>query len=474
MVRTYKDSVLYNLINITLIYFARIFRKSCNNLEGFILQSKLIAFGVIISKWFCNAVKTSLLGKLFETLTEWEITCKGLKLYTLATFVLVFIAPLAPTMICAAVAAIALVLFIFNRVKENNFKQISGFGFLIILLSLVFGLYAVFSLSPEKSIQIWLIYFVFMLSYFLISNSADTQDTLFKLAATFVLSAFLVSLYGIFQRFFGDNIGHAWLDEEMFGDIAIRVYSTLENPNVLGEYLLLAIPICAALIWTRRTWISRIFYSGILSSMLICMLLTQSRGCWLGLVLTAFVFAVFTDKRLVFLGIIAALIIPFILPENILARFASIGNIKDSSTSYRLFIWYGTLNMLKDFGIYGIGLGSSAFNKIYPFYSYSAIAAPHAHNIYLQLLSETGIVGLLLLVAIVAVAVKKMLFTHFTDKKAFASVLAVGVMAGILGFMMQGAFDYVWYNYRVFLMFWQVLAFGLAAENLVLNKVLNN
>ena len=229
-------------------------------------------------------------------------------------------------------------------------------------------------------------------------------------------SGLLVSLYGIYQWFFGDNTGHAWLDKEMFGDIALRVYSTLENPNVLGEYLLLMIPLCSALVWTRKTLLSRLYYFAVLALMLLCMLLTQSRGCWLGLILAAAIFAVLTDKRLVLLAAAVLFVLPFVLPESIIARFTSIGDLTDSSTSYRLYIWLGTLNMLKDFGIYGIGLGSNAFNKIYPFYSYSTVAAPHAHNIYLQLLCETGIVGLGLLLLTVVSALRKMLAVRFRLK----------------------------------------------------------
>ncbi len=288
-----------------------------------------------------------------------------------------------------------------------------------------------------------------------------------------VFSGLLVSAFGIYQRFFGDDIGHAWLDEEMFGDISVRVYSTLGNPNVLGEYLLLMIPLCAALLWTRKTALSRLYYLGTLGVMLVCMLFTQSRGCWLGLILAAAVFAVFVDKRLVILGIVAMFLLPFVMPESIIARFSSIGNVNDSSTSYRLYIWLGTIKMLRDFGIYGIGLGSDAFNKIYPFYSYSSIIAPHSHNIYLQLLCESGITGLAVFLATMLVSLKKMFLTALTDKKGFAGVVSVGIVSGLLGFLMQGAFDYVWYNYRVFLLFWIVIAIGISAGRVMDDKAIS-
>ena len=39
-----------------------------------------------------------------------------------------------------------------------------------------------------------------------------------------------------------------------------------------------------------------------------------------------------------------------------------------------------------------------------------------------------------------------------------------GVIAGIFGFLLQGMFDYVWYNYRVFLIFWMIIGIGISAR----------
>ncbi len=58
-----------------------------------------------------------------------------------------------------------------------------------------------------------------------------------------VFAGVAVSMYGVYQYFFyaPDNT-NGWIDSDMFYSISKRVYSTLENPNVLAEYLLLVIP----------------------------------------------------------------------------------------------------------------------------------------------------------------------------------------------------------------------------------------
>lgn len=460
-----RHSYIYKLFNMILKMLTSFAGYCGEKIDSFINKSIIVSvfnkLGTTLARYF----KNSLLCRFTEKILECEFDFTGIRMYQLVVFLVVFIAPIAPTMVNAALAVIAFALFLIDCVRRKSFpKKLDSVSFLVFSLIFIFGFYAVFSLAPNDSIKIWFLYTVFMSFFFLVMNTVTSKQRLYGVASLMVFSGLLVSLFGVYQKFFGTNLGHAWIDEDMFGEIAVRVYSTLDNPNVLGEYLLLVIPIGIALLWTRKTWLSRLYYAGAVGVMLICMVFTQSRGCWLGLLLAIAVFAVFVDWRLVVFGIAALFVLPFVLPESIIARFASIGNVGDSSTSYRVFIWLGTINMLRDFGIYGIGLGSDAFNKVYPFYSYSTIKAPHSHNIYLQLLCETGVVGLGVFLTTMAVSLKKMLLTTLSDRKGFCGILSIAVIAGLLGFLLQGAFDYVWYNYRVFLVFWMVIALGIAAR----------
>ncbi|MDD3766682.1 MAG: O-antigen ligase family protein [Eubacteriales bacterium] len=465
-----KSSGTYRLFIYFLGLLSSGFESAGKVLGSLIENSTIVSFFHRLLIWTGQAFKNSLLCQLLEKVLDFEFNFTGLKVHQFLVFLVVFLAPIVPTMVNAALIVLAIGFYLISCIREGYLSvRLEAVGFLVLSLVLIFGFYAVTSLAPQSSIKIWLIYSFFMLSFFLVLNTVNSMDRLYKMAAIFVSSGLLVSLYGILQRFFGSNEGHAWIDDDMFSQ-TLRVYSTLENPNVLGEYLLLAIPICAAVFWTRKALLPKLFYGGTLGAMLICMILTMSRGCWLGLILVAAVFAAFTDWRLVLAGLVLVFLMPFVVPQSIIARFSSIGNISDTSTSYRLYIWLGTINMLKHFGLYGIGLGGEAFNKIYPFYAYSAAHALHSHSIYLQLLSETGIVGLGTVIITVIFAFKKMLLTRIQYKKAFPGIFAISILAGILGFMLQGFFDYTWYNYRVFLIFWMVMAMGIAPRRVKHDK----
>lgn len=126
----------------------------------------------------------------------------------------------------------------------------------------------------------------------------------------------------------------------------------------------------------------------------------------------------------------------------------------------------GTLQMLKDFWLFGIGLGEEAFNSVYPFYAYSAVVAPHSHNLFLQIWVETGLAGIITFIIILLAWLRQAGFGHTAAKEKTKKTMIVAIAAGVIGFLAQGMFDNCFYNYRVVMVFWFVLALGTAAVNI--------
>jgi glycosyltransferase involved in cell wall biosynthesis len=247
----------------------------------------------------------------------------------------------------------------------------------------------------------------------------------------------------------------------MFSSISLRVYSTLANPNVLGTYFLLLIPLCAAMMLTAPGRGKKLAYGGLCVLMCVCLIVTYSRGCYLGLLFAVAIFLVLLDRRFLVAGIILLLLCPLYLPDTIIERFTSIGNMSDSSTSYRVYIWMGVLAMLKDYWLCGLGPGEAAFNTIYPFYSYSAIEAPHSHNLFLQITCDTGIVGLVIFLVLLVSFYRAMCTALRKETHRDAKIFQIAVISAISGFLLESMTDYTFYNYRVTFLFWAVLALGM-------------
>jgi putative inorganic carbon (HCO3(-)) transporter len=338
-------------------------------------------------------------------------------------------------------------------------KQLSGgpMGIFVLLYAAVY-LYATFtSVSLSGSLFPGLLTAAFVLFYFVTVSCGWNAVQLRRLAMGMAAVGILVSGYGFYQLLFPAQFRSVWTDTDMFSTITFRVYSTLENPNVLGEYFLLVIPFAAALLLTADSWKKRALWLPVCGVLAVCLVVTYSRGCYLGLLFAAAVFLVLLDRRFLILGIIAVVLSPLYLPESVLTRFTSIGNMADSSTSFRVYIWMGTLAMLKDYWFCGVGPGTEAFNLVYPNYAYSAIEAPHSHNLYLQILCDTGVVGLGLFLGLM-VCFYRMMFTAIRREGDRTSrIFQIAGVSAVSGFLLQSMTDYTFYNYRVMFLFWAVL-----------------
>jgi len=242
------------------------------------------------------------------------------------------------------------------------------------------------------------------------------------------------------------------------------VVSTFSNPNMLGQYLVLMIPLGGACLLNdfakpRLRWLWLVCCG----LMCMCMVLTFSRGAWLALLCAGLAFFVLINPRLLILAPFALVALYFVLPDTIIQRFTSIGDLSDHSTSYRVSIWLGSLRMLSDYWLCGVGPGPDAFNTVYPVYSYDEIVTPHSHNLLLQITSDAGVCALILFCVILWVYFRRLCAAiHATTCKT-GRLLQIAFLSGTAGFMVQAMTDYSFYNYRVMFLFWVYLALGMLA-----------
>lgn len=368
----------------------------------------------------------------------------------------------SPSMVVLGLCAIGYASLLLNLVRDRSRQLVwSPIHRYIILYAAVYMAGTVFSVNLAGSLKPGLLSIAFILFSIVLSNAVEGRRQLDTLIVLMVLAGTAVAGYGILQYLFGWGYqSAAWVDSDMFSSISFRVPSTLENPNMLGQYLILLIPVGGAKLLSAKDWLSRGFYFVCCGIMCVCMILTFSRGAWLGLLFAGMVFVLFLNPRLILLAPFALVALYFVLPEAVISRFTSIGNLGDNSTSYRVFIWMGVLAMLKDYWMCGIGPGDGAFNMVYPAYSYNQIVAPHSHNLFLQIICDAGIVALVVFLILLFVYFRMMCSAISREKNWASRMLQIAFTAGVCGFLVQAMTDYSFYNYRVMFLFWAYLALG--------------
>ncbi|MDI6893218.1 MAG: O-antigen ligase family protein [Bacillota bacterium] len=308
-----------------------------------------------------------------------------------------------------------------------------------------------------------LVEFVFWVGYalvFLLAADAALRGRGEEVVWPLLALASLAGVVGIWQYVSGWTPPQSWVDPRFEGEIT-RVVGTFTNPTFFAEMMGLALPVTVALAVARRPWRERMVLGGFALLQAGGMLLSFSRGGWLGLAISLAVLTVLYDRRLLVLGIVLVLAAPHVLPPVLVERFASSFSLEDTSNSYRVFIWRGSWALARAYLWTGTGLGADSFVYTYPEYMIIQTPAPHAHSTFLEMLVELGVPGLAALLWFLlmwAWEVGKGV-RRFTATTA----LGAGILATVAGHLLHGLVEFTWYSPRITLVFWALLGLALGA-----------
>jgi len=405
-----------------------------------------------VSSWINLPVMLASFAALFVIILIMYKTIIGVYLFAA-------LSALAPTMVLVGIISITAVSYILHLLISSDASyRITPFTILIAAFLFLSAFAAFTSITPQSSIPVLMVYAIFTLAFTLMVNTVKTKEQWTGLVSVFVFTAFLVSAYGVYQNFFITKTDQTWVDPNMFEDIKTRVYSTLDNPNVLGQFLIMSIPLSITCMISAKRASSKTLYAIFTAVGAACLMFTWSRAAWVGVLMAVVILLVKKDKRFIALCIIGILLLPVLLPESMLARLTSIGNTKDTSTTYRISVWTASIYMIRDFWLTGIGLGSDTFSRMYQNYALGGASfALHAHNFYLQWIADMGIGGLLLYVIIILTIFKSIVTINKSDR--FMKLAGYAVAGSLAGYLFQGMAETMWYTYRMILIFWIFAAF---------------
>ena len=375
--------------------------------------------------------------------------------------------PIFPTMLLAVLVLGTFVLYFIQlflgRVKMQRTSMVSVllgcFGVCILYAGMT-------SYAFPSALLAMSLFLILMAVFFVAKDVIDTEEKLNFVLWVLITMGALVALYAVYQYIVGVEMDAAWVDAESF-DIKTRAYATFSNPNVLGEYLILVGSLTAGMLWKMKNWCGRLYYAGCFGVICLGLVATGSRGAMLGLMFSAGLFVLLSEKRLIPLGVVLLLLMPFLLPASLWARIASSVTMSDSSSLYRVSIYAAAMDIIRHYWVTGIGLG--AFNQIYPLFSFEAANAYHAHNLFLQEFIELGIVGFIVMVLLFLFFFQRLYSAMRTAPKRFRFLLGA-VFGGFAGLLLQGLTDHLWFDYRIVLFFWCFLGIGMATVRVAEKK----
>ena len=270
----------------------------------------------------------------------------------------------------------------------------------MLLFLAVMLLLSVFSVTRRESLQITVLFGIYLAFYLMCLAEIKDKRKIYVLTVIFLVSVALEACFGLYQNFITrPPVDPSWIDSVAFPNITVRVFGTLDNPNILAQYLVPGIvlglalalwkgigcpPGCCSWVWRvspgppwsipGRAWAGCRWAWPSPSS---CCSTTGACCCW-------------QRRGWSWRSVLR--------PDLLSTRLTSILNLsQDSSMYYRFQIWQVAARMIRDFWFSGVGPGSAAFQLVYnKFYAVYGMRAYHTHNLYIELLVEYGVFGTLI------------------------------------------------------------------------------
>ncbi len=246
------------------------------------------------------------------------------------------------------------------------------------------------------------------------------------------------------------------------------------NPNLSGGLIALFWAPAAALIWYGSSWLQRDIAKVVAFILTVLLLLTQSRGAFLGVAVALVIITILHHRRwayfwgIAFVGLVVALLL--IGPTTLMDSFLGSSELFNRSFQGRQQLWQQATLIIRDSPLTGVGLGmfEPTIRELYPSENLINITEEfkHAHNLFLQTGAEMGIPGLL-----VHLALYGLLFytgwQHLTfdgDRSDYRQGLTLGLFGSLIIFLTHGLFEVITYAPRAAIVVWALFGLLLAVR----------
>jgi O-antigen ligase len=310
---------------------------------------------------------------------------------------------------------------------------------------------------------------VLMVSYvaffFVMDGWLENEAQVVRVLKLLMASTIGVALFGFYQAIEGGYTDLYFqlypLEEDVVVPWSGRITSFVSGFNSLAGYLNLVIPFAIGSAVLAKDRSLRFLGLVCACAAAVAMVLTQSRGGLLalaGILLIAVWFLVprLTARiKLIAGGLLACVLL---LPP-LLNHFERLQGLDDPEATSRVYVWAVAAKFFLEHPLLGVGYGD--FRFLSPeFVPGAVVGTLDAHNLYLQLLAETGVVGFLcffvLLVFLISLALKSI-----GRQDRLSRIVAFGVLGAIAGTLIHGMVDFLFRVSPQFgALFWIILGLG--------------
>jgi O-antigen ligase/tetratricopeptide (TPR) repeat protein len=367
--------------------------------------------------------------------------------------------------------ALAWVIRLFETREFYRLKSPMTWPVLAVLVSWLLS--SIFSLRPEVSFLgnylrqegFWTIANVILL-FFIASSTLKTTEQVNRVLQAMLWSGFVTIVYGLIQYF-----GWDWISWASKG----RPFSTLGNPDFFPHFLIMLLPIALMkFLYVPRLEL-KIYLFLYLVLLAFNVVVAQTRGAYVGLVISLPVLLFFVSKRtykenrnwLIVAGAIALVALGFLIwKTDLISSITRIATIKS-----RFYIWLGGLSVFLAYPFLGVGpdvlrIASPPFKDL----RYSLIEPMNnpdrMHNQYLDEMIMRGAIGFLIYMWMLVTFFVSSFKTWKSALDPYWKAMIAGISVGVLAYLGQNlvAFGVL----PTILYFWMLMALNVSLSQMEL------
>jgi len=327
------------------------------------------------------------------------------------------------------------------------------------------------------------------LLYFVIVNNIRGEKQISRIIGAVIIVGAALGIYGIFQ--YNDIDFSFWVGNAG----RMRVFGLIGSPGYFAGYLLFPLSIAIPLFFVSKNRNRKILLLIGILTIGTTLIATISRSSYaafgLSLIFMFLLFLLARGKRFIkenkkiFIFLLIVLILAvsiFIIPNPLNKPGSVVSQIKVRislktlknafSSSGRIVIWKFTEIMIKDHPILGSGIGTYKYNTLRyqakffeqgdnrSIYSYSW--ADKAHNEYLQLWAELGIIGLAIFIWLIITYFNYGIRYLKREKDGQKQGIMIGLMGAVVAFLIDSIFWFPLHLSANLSLFWLFIGLAMA------------
>lgn len=288
--------------------------------------------------------------------------------------------------------------------------------------------YSLFSLSDPR-IQAWKNFCIMPILFIITLNTVKDKKTVWRTVAVMCFTMIFMDLYLMRQI--------AWYNSILSRQ---KIHGTFVylGPNEVAAFYTMYTVVLIGLYFSMKRGIPKIVVQGVIFLNGFCILFLLSRAAYIAFVIGLFFLFLVKGRKWLLPLILIAMFWQVALPEKVRERILMTTNEYgelDKSSANRLLVWEESLKLFGESPITGVGYG--VFSRL-------GFQLGDTHNIYLRILAEQGLVGMVIFLLLLFIMFIQGIKLFRGGDDDLSKGLGLGFAVSIIVLMINNVFGNRW------------------------------